>query len=112
MTYYTPPVDRLWWTRRRSYFVFVLREFTSVGVAWSALLLVYAAKGNEIPVWLVPINLIALAACVFHAITFLSLAPKATVVRLDGWRVPDYMIVGGNYGLWLFASLVLAWVVL
>jgi fumarate reductase subunit C len=61
---------------------------------------------------MVPINLIALVAVTFHAVTFLSLAPKATVVRLDGWRVPGYMIAGGNYGLWAFASLVIAWVVL
>jgi fumarate reductase subunit C len=32
--WYKPRISRLWWLRRRSYLVFVIRELSSVFVAW------------------------------------------------------------------------------
>ncbi len=31
---YRRPVSTWWWTRKRSYFVFVMRELSSIFVAW------------------------------------------------------------------------------
>ncbi|MFD1934245.1 MULTISPECIES: hypothetical protein [Nonomuraea] len=120
---YRPPRDRVWFLRSRAYAVFVARELTSVFVAWTIaylLLLIAAVTGGTLQEfavlaarpWMIALNVLALAATTFHAVTFLNLAPKATVVRLDGWRVPDFMIQGGNHTAWLLVSAVLAWVVL
>ncbi|PZG17066.1 fumarate reductase subunit C [Nonomuraea aridisoli] len=120
---YRPRRDRLWFTRSRGYTVFVLRELTSVFVAWSIvflLMLVDAVLGGSLPEfaalaarpWMIALNVVALAATVFHAVTFLNLAPKATVVRLDGRRVPAWMIQGGNHTAWALVSLLIAYVVL
>ncbi|WP_188187690.1 fumarate reductase subunit C [Nonomuraea sp. SYSU D8015] len=120
---YRPRRDTLWFARSRNYTVFVLRELTSVFVAWSivfVLMLVGAVFGGTLQEfaalaaqpWMIAINVLALAATAFHAITFLNLAPKATVVRLDGWRVPAWMIQGGNHSLWLLVSAVIAFFVL
>jgi fumarate reductase subunit C len=120
---YRPRRDHLWFARSRTYTVFVLRELTSVLVAWSVvflLMLLDAVLGGTMREfaalaarpWMLAINVVALLATAFHAITFLNLAPKATVVRLDGWRVPAWMIQGGNHTLWALVSLVIAYLVL
>ncbi|MGP3958735.1 hypothetical protein ACTWPT_22210 [Nonomuraea sp. 3N208] len=122
-TAYRPRRDNLWFARTRNYTIFVLRELTSVFVAWSIVFLLMfldAVVGGSLPEfaalagqpWMIAINVVALAATSFHAITFLNLAPKATVVRLDGWRVPAWMIQGGNHSLWLLVSAVIAYFVL
>ncbi|MFC4113857.1 fumarate reductase subunit C [Nonomuraea zeae] len=122
-TAYRPRRDALWFTRTRTYTLFVLRELTSVFVAWSVvflLMLIDALFGGSLPEfaalaaqpWMIAINVLALAATCFHTITFLNLAPKATVVRLDGWRVPAWMIQGGNHSAWVLVSVLIAYFIL
>jgi fumarate reductase subunit C len=122
-TAYRPGADRLWWVRRPAYLVFVLRELTSLGVAWSIAYLVLLLRAVEQGTaeafwelagqpWMVAVNLLALAATIFHSITWLSLAPKATVVRLGGWRVPAPMIASGNYAAWAAISAIIAFLLL
>jgi fumarate reductase subunit C len=115
----------LWWLRRRSYFVFILRELSSVFVAWYVvflLLLIHAiGEGNDeyqrflhwaANPWVVGVNVIALMFVLFHAITWFNLAPKAMVVRLRGKRVPSAWIAGSNYLAWAAVSALVAWLVL
>lgn len=120
---YRPPRDAFWFARTRNYTVFVLRELTSVLVAWTIvflLLLVGALLGGTFQdftalaaqPWMIVVNVVALVATVFHAVTFLNLAPRATVVRLDGWRVPAWMIQGGNHSAWLALSVLIAYFIL
>lgn len=120
---YRPRRDPLWFARSRAYTLFVLRELTSVLVAWTVaylLLLLDAVLGGGFAdfaalaarPWMIALNVVALVATVFHAVTFLNLAPKATVVRLDGWRVPAFMIQGGNHSAWLVISGIVAYVIL
>ncbi|GAA4955817.1 fumarate reductase subunit C [Nonomuraea thailandensis] len=120
---YRPRRDNLWFARSRNYTIFVLRELTSVFVAWSMvflLMLVAAVLDGTLEgfaalaaqPWMIAINVVALAAAAFHSVTFLNLAPKATVVRLDGYRLPAWMIQGGNHSLWLLVSAVIAFFVL
>ena len=48
--WYRPRVSTYWWLGRRSYLAFILREVSSVFVAWSVvflLLLVVAVSGGE-----------------------------------------------------------------
>jgi fumarate reductase subunit C len=122
MTYHRP-VPLLWWTRRRSYVVFVLRELSSVAVAWFVvhfLLLVTAVHRGpgayqEFLDWsarplILVVNLVALAFVVLHAVTWFNLAPKALVVRVRGQQVPPRMVAAGHFGAWFVASAIVAWV--
>jgi fumarate reductase subunit C len=117
------PVSLFWWTRRRSYLMFVLRELSSVAVAWFVvdfLLLVMAVhrgpaayrefldRSASPPILL--INLVALAFVLLHAITWFNLAPKALVVRVQGQQVPPRMIAAGHFGAWFVVSAVVAWI--
>jgi fumarate reductase subunit C len=106
-----------WWLKKGSYSVFVLRELTSVAVAFSSLLtlmLVRAvARGPEaygrflerMSGWgALALSALALALVLFHSITWFHLAPKAMVLRFRGKRVPDAAIVAANYLAWAVLS--------
>ncbi len=120
---YRQPVSLLWWTRRRSYLLFALRELSSVAVAWFVvhfLLLVTAVRHGpaayrEFLGWsasplILVVNLVALAFVVLHAVTWFNLAPKALVVRMQGRQVPPRMIAAGHFGAWIVVSAVVAFV--
>ena len=122
---YQRPISTFWWLGRRSYFVFVLRELSSVFVAWFVvylLLLVKAISAGSAQYerfqgwsghwWVVGINLIALLFVLLHAVTWFGLAPKAIVVRMRGRRIPPRQIVAAHYLAWLVLSALAAWVIL
>jgi fumarate reductase subunit C len=122
---YRPRVPLLWWLRRRSYLVFVLRELTSVFVAWSVaftLLAVHAILAGpdayrrfldwSAAPWLIAVNAIALVFVVFHTVTWFNLTPQAVVVRVRGRRVPDVGVAAPLYVAWLVLSALLVWIVL
>jgi succinate dehydrogenase subunit C len=120
---YRQPVSLFWWTRRRSYLLFVLRELSSVAVAWFVvhlLLMITAvqwgpAAYREFLDWsasplILFLNLVALAFVLLHAVTWFNLAPKALVVRVRGRQVPPRMIAAGHFGAWFVVSAVVAFV--
>jgi fumarate reductase subunit C len=122
---YRPPVSKVWWLRRRSYLVFVIRELSSVFVAWFVvftLVGVHAvAQGEQqyrqflawsAQPWVLMINVVALAFVVFHAVTWFKLAPTALILRLRGRRVPAVWVTALNYVFWALASAVTAWALL
>jgi fumarate reductase subunit C len=114
-----------WWVGRWSYLKFILRELSSVFVAWFViltLLQISALKRGpadymEFQKWLrnpilVAVNIVSLLFVIFHAITWFNLAPKAMAIRLGGKRVPGVLIATPNYVAWLVISAVIAWVLL
>jgi fumarate reductase subunit C len=123
--WYRPRMSVFWWVGRRSYLVFVLRELSSVFVAWSVvflLLLVRAVgqggaayqrfldlSGNP---WMLALNVVALAFVVFHTITWFKLAPQAMAVRIRGKRVPRSWIAGAHYAGWALLSALAAWLIM
>lgn len=122
---YRPPVALTWWLRKPSYLVFVLRELSSVFIAWFVvylLMLVYAVSSGSAAYQefldlsanplLVILNVIALAFVVLHAVTWFGLAPKAMVLRLGTLRVPPSLIIAAHYAAWLVVSAIVAWVIL
>jgi fumarate reductase subunit C len=123
--WYRRRMSVFWWLGRRSYLIFVLRELSSVFVAWSVvflLLLVRAVSQGAAEYqrfvdrssepWMLALNIIALAFVVFHALTWFNLAPKAMVVRLRGRRVPRSRIVSAHYAGWALLSALAAWLIL
>ena len=123
--WYRPRVSTWWWLKRRPYLAFILRELSSVFVAWSVvflLLLVAAVSGGEdsyrqFLAWagrplVVVLTAVSLLFVVFHAVTWFNLAPKAMVMRWRGRRVPGAWIAASNYAAWALASALVAWLLL
>lgn len=114
-----------WWLERRAYFGFILRELSSVFVAWTVaflLSLVHAVSQGDgayrqflswsaSPLVLL-LNLASLTFVVLHAFTWFRLAPQAMVVHVGGRRVPGALIAGSNYLLWAMATAAVAFFLL
>jgi fumarate reductase subunit C len=118
------PVSTYWWLQKPAYFVFILREGSSIFVAWFVVFLLFMVRDvsrgrasyEQFLAWsarwpILLLNIVTLFFIVFHAITFFHAAPQALVVRLGGRRVPGSAILVGHYAAMLAASLVVAWLV-
>jgi fumarate reductase subunit C len=121
---YRRPISVWWWTRKRSYFLFVMRELSSLFIAWFVLyllLLIRAVAHGEAAYddfldtaaspWLVAVNLVAFGFVVLHTVTWFSLTPQAMVVSLRGRRVPAAAIIGAQYAGLLVVSAIVFWLV-
>ena len=123
--WYRPRTSTYWWLKRWSYLAFILRELSSIFVAWFViyvLLLVRAVSHGAgsyqrflawsgKPVVLL-LNLVTLGFVLFHAITWFNLAPQAMVVHALGKRVPGRWLTAANYLAWAVASALVVWLVL
>jgi len=107
---YHRPVSTWWWTRKRSYFVFVMRELSSIFIAWWVffLLVLVGALGRDeasyrdfldwaSAPWVVVVNVVALAFVILHTITWFGLTPKAMAVHVGGRPVPAGIIIASQY---------------
>jgi fumarate reductase subunit C len=124
-TWYRPRVSTYWWLWRWPYLKFILRELSSVPVAYFAVLILLQLRaltqGPEayaaFQAWLktpsaITLNAISFLFVLLHTITWFNLAPRAVVVRMRGKRVPDLLIAGSNYAAWVVVSAVVAWLIL
>ena len=113
-----PRLSTYWWLGKWPYVKFILREISSVFVAWFViylLLLVRAVSRGEKayiefitgfschPVVLT-VNVISFLFITFHAITWFAVAPQAIVAHMGTKKVPPFMIAAGHYGAWLVVS--------
>ncbi len=123
MTAYRRAMPSTWWLRNRAYCLFMVRELTSVPIAVYLILLLLMvrklAAGREAyeaylrflaTPGMVAFHLLALAAALFHAVTWINITPKVLVVRFGEQRVPATMIAGVNYAAWVVASILIAWI--
>lgn len=121
---YHRPISTWWWLKKRSYFVFAMRELSSVFMAWFVvflLMLLYAAGSGESSYqsfldwastpWVVVINVVALLFVSLHTVTWFNLTPQATVVRVRGQRLPAWLIVASQYVGLATASAFVFWLV-
>jgi fumarate reductase subunit C len=121
---YRPRVSTWWWTRKRSYFVFVMRELSSIFVAWFVvylLLFVYAVSRGEAAYqrfldwasspWVVVLNVVALLFVLLHAVTWFALTPQAMAVRVMDRTVPSIHIIAGQYAGLVVVSAFVFWLV-
>ena len=56
------------------------------------------------------VDIVALGFVLFHTITWFNLTPTAMVVRVRGKRVPDMIVAGSNYVVWVLVSAAVAWI--
>jgi fumarate reductase subunit C len=122
---YRRPVSLLWWLRKRNYFVFVMRELSSLFIAWLVLylvLLVRAVSRGEAAYddyldwaaspWVVVLNVVAFLFVLLHAVTWFNLTPQAMDVRLGGRPVPSVAVIGAQWAGLAVVSAFIAWLVL
>jgi len=123
--WYRPPISIWWWLKKRSYAAFMLRELTSVFVAFFAIVLLWQvrslAEGPEAysrvmarlqtPLFLA-LDVLAFLMILFHMVTWFNVAPAAMVVRVRGKRIPDWALAGSHYAAWVLLSIVVAAILL
>ena len=122
---YHRPISATWWMRNRRYFLFMIRELTSVFVALFVLLFLYelflVTKGKEVhelfqkslrtpPV--VTFYVIALLFALYHSLTWLGLTAKIQVVKIGKSTLPPGLVSLGAYLGWVFATAVVAYLFL
>ncbi len=119
--WYRRRMSVFWWLESWNYTRFVLRELTSVGVAFYAAITLWQVRAlGEGPQayarfeaqlaapHFILLHGLAFALVLYHAISWFNLAPTALVVRVKGRRVPDVVIAGANYAAWVALSVAVA----
>lgn len=129
---YRPRVSLLWWVRKPAYLLFVLRELSSVFVAWFVVVTLFFAwsvgRGEEqyerfldlaANPLVVAINVVALAFVLLHTVTWFNLTPQAMPLRVPkavpggygGRRVPGVVIVAAQWAGFVVVSAIILWLV-
>jgi fumarate reductase subunit C len=113
---YRPAMSAGWWTRKRHYFLYMVREFTALPLALWLLWLLYeiyrAGRGPAAfyppsSIAFVVFSVICLAFALYHSFTFLSLAGVILHFKVLDKPVPSRLIVLSQFGAWLVASIVI-----
>ena len=113
---YIRPIPANWWMKKKSYFLFIVREVTSVFVGGYAIfLLVLMARRDDASSFgdwlnsplLIFLQIIALPMILYHTITWFNLTPKALVVWRGEERVSPLLVAGANYVAWVIVSIVI-----
>ena len=121
---YHRPVSTWWWLRKRSYFLFVMRELSSLFVAWFVLFLLVmitaVGRGRSAyetfldvassPV-VVAVNVVAAAFLLLHVVTWFALTPQAMVIQVGGRRVPGVLVIAAQYVALAVVSAGVLWLV-
>ena len=115
-------VSTYWWLERRPYFLFILRELSSIFVAWFVVYLLLLVRAvtrgpfdyGQFLAWsatpfVLALNIVTLCFVLLHAITWFNLAPAAMVVHVAGRKVPGFFIAASNYAAWIVASAAIVW---
>lgn len=103
-------ISTYWWLGRWSYFLFILRELSSLPVAWFVVYLLALVSAlsrsegayQEFLAWsqqplVLLVNIVSFLFLVLHAITWFNLAPQAMVVHVGRKRLPGSLIAASNY---------------
>ena len=123
--WYRTRVSAYWWLSQWPYTKFILRELSSVFVAYVIVITLmqvralgqgraeYAALQEFMThPFVILLNVVTFLFLLLHTITWFNLTPRAIVLRLGGKRVPELLIIAPNYVAWLVVSGVVAWFVL
>ena len=122
--WYRPRLSTYWWLSQRAYTKFILRELSSVFVAYFIVITLVQVRALTLGAssyagmqdWLqnpfvLLLNSVGFLFLLLHTITWFNLTPRAIVLRLGGRRVPDILIIAPNYVAWLVISGVLGWII-
>lgn len=118
---YEPRMSPFWYFDRWPYLKFMLRETSSVFVAYFAvIMLVQIAAINGGPIsyarfnafmatpLMVCLNILAFLFVCLHAVTWFMLVPRVMMRQMLGRPTPDLMAAMPNFAIWLAASVFVA----
>ena len=121
---YRRPVSTWWWVRKRSYFVFVMRELSSIFIAWFVaylLVLVHAVGRGDAAYqgfldwagspWVVALNGVTFVFIALHTVTWFSLTPQAMAPRVGNRPVPASAVIASLYVGLAVVSVFVFWLV-
>lgn len=107
---YHKPQRPLWWMDNRFFSLYMLREATALfALSYCALLItgLYSLSQGEAAwnAWLgalthpvcIAFHCLALAAVLYHTLTWFRLAPKIMVVRIGDWTLPQKSMLIGQW---------------
>jgi len=123
---YRRPMPRTWWLRNRRYFLYMLRESTSIFIAiWVVLLMVQLAQlgaGRQAYQGFVDgflrspaailFSAVVLAFALYHSITWHQLAGVVQVVKIGDRPLSPRQVTAWAFAGWLLVSVVIATVIL
>ncbi|TAK03186.1 fumarate reductase subunit C [bacterium] len=115
---YYPKMPATWWLRKPSYFLFMLRELSSVFIALFLvvfLIQIYQltrgpeayvafAQGLSSPGWVI-FHLVALAFAIYHSITWFQSSAVVLPLRLGERAIPPGVVTALHIGAWIAISL-------
>jgi fumarate reductase subunit C len=115
---YYPKMPVTWWLRNLKYFLFMMRELSSVFIAIFLMVFLvqiaalargpeeYAAFVQKLGSrgW-ISFHVVALLFALYHSYTWFDLTSKVQVVRLGGRQVPPPVVTAVNLGVWVVLSL-------
>jgi fumarate reductase subunit C len=117
---YIRPMPTNWWLKRKSYFMFMVRELTCLFVCGYAIfLLMLASRLGDLDAFtallkdpiVIALQVIALPMVVYHTVTWLNLTPKVLVIWRGENRVNPLLIAAAHYLAWFAVSAVILWIV-
>ena len=122
---YKPKLSPAWWLKSRRYFLFMMRELSSVFVAVFILLFLYQiselAKGSEeyaacrsaltTPAF-VAFYVVAFVFALYHTITWFKLMSRIQIVRMGAFTVPPKLVTASALVGFLLASAAVGYIFL
>jgi fumarate reductase subunit C len=114
-------MPRGWWTRKRHYFLYIVREFTSLPLALWLIWFLYEVQraqrgpGGYYPPSSIPFvvfSVIVLLFALYHSYTFLSLAGSILRFKVLDRPISARIVVVSQFAIWAIASAVIAGVLI
>jgi fumarate reductase subunit C len=113
------PMPADWWLKKPAYTWFMIRDITSLFIAAYCVFLMYVLCRSRSPetfdawykTWGSPLSMvlhtIALVFAAYHSITFFNLTPRVLVMFQGDEKVPDNVISGVHYAMWVVVSVII-----
>lgn len=118
---YIPRIPATWWLRNRRYFLFMMRELSSLFIAIFLILcliqIAMVARGREAyesliqtlySPRLVGLYLVILVFALLHSITWFNLTSQILILRISGRIVPPMFVKVGGFAAWIIISIMIA----
>ena len=115
---YHPKMPATWWLRKPSYFLFMIRELSSLFIAIFLIVFLtqiyqltrgpqaYAAFAQRLqsPGWVI-FHVLALLFALYHSMTWFQSTAVVLPLRLGEREIPRWLVTAFNIGAWLAVSL-------
>jgi fumarate reductase subunit C len=122
---FQPQMPVHWWLKHPKYFLFMMRELSSVFIAIFLIVLLiqiaqllrgpaaYSAFVQKLsaPGWII-FHIVAFLFALYHSVTWFEAAAKIVVIRRGEHRVPPEAVAGAGFSAWGVLSLVILVLVL